>query len=464
MDERLLRKWAPRIAAVESVRRSCGRTFSDSEAQRMVTLLENADQAMRRADMAKGRKPIENVNEAVQTTDIVHGLKLQTFDVITGVFPNLIAEELVSIQPLQQKTGQIFYLKYVRGNNKGKFQKGETLMDQYETTGYENRNWTSEFVEEEPHQVAGADTQFVLDCVPVRPGTVEINGITATNIDYATGTVTFVAPGEDTTVTVNYQCDLEYAPAQGIPEISLEMYDTFITARPHKLKAFFSLDAAYDLQMAQGIDVADSLLQAAAAEMRHETDGDIIMDIFNKTVKTSTWNNGYHHDNTDGITYREYCQTFADEIHQASTSIFQSTKRVMANWVVVGKQGADLLNVIGAPRFVGSGVSAVGPHFAGTLDGNMRVYFDPFLPQDAYLVGYKGEQLMDTGYVYAPYMLFYATDLIMLDDFIGRRGFATSYGKRMLVPELYRKGKITRFATDSNGNLTETVGASARFA
>ncbi len=35
------------------------------------------------------------------------------------------------------------------------------------------------------------------------------------------------------------------------------------------------------------------------------------------------------------------------------------------------------------------------------------------------------------------------TDLIMLDDFVGRRGWATSYAKKMVNNKLYLKGKIT---------------------
>lgn len=45
-------------------------------------------------------------------------------------------------------------------------------------------------------------------------------------------------------------------------------------------------------------------------------------------------------------------------------------------------------------------------------------------------------------YVYAPYLPVFATQLIMLDDFIGRRGFATSYGKKMLNNLFYVAGTM----------------------
>ena len=34
------------------------------------------------------------------------------------------------------------------------------------------------------------------------------------------------------------------------------------------------------------------------------------------------------------------------------------------------------------------------------------------------------------------------TDLIMLDDFVGRRGWATSYAKKMVNNKLYIRGRI----------------------
>ena len=124
--------------------------------------------------------------------------------------------------------------------------------------------------------------------------------------------------------------------------------------------------------------------------------------------------------------------------------IRQATKRVSGNWIVVGKMGGDILEFIGAPRFVHSGNrSAVGPHFAGTLDGKWKVFVNPFLGEKEFLIGYKGDTLVDAGMVYAPYLPFFATETVMMDDFVGRRGFASSYGKKMVNSNLYVKGQIT---------------------
>ena len=87
--------------------------------------------------------------------------------------------------------------------------------------------------------------------------------------------------------------------------------------------------------------------------------------------------------------------------------------------------------------------NAVGPHFAGTLDGKWKIYVDPFMGENEFLLGYKGANLIDAGMVYAPYLPFFATETVMLEDFGGRRGFASSYGKKMVNSGLYTKGLIT---------------------
>lgn len=340
-------------------------------------------------------------------------------------------------------------MKYIRKSNRGNLKAGSTLVDQFNVAGYEGKNYTSEIVEGEAHSLAEGQTEFHLDYAPIRPNTV--TGLPAgATVDYATGRVTLATPAVAGDIEVSYVQDLEYAPAQ-VPEIGIELRDTFVTARPRKLKSLFSLDAAYDLQMSQGVDLANTMLVAAANEFRHETDGDIIMDLYNRAGLTSTWADDFVVGSGDmGVSRRQQAQTFADEIHIAATNIFQVTKRVVGNYVVVGKKGMDLLTIIGAPRFVAAGSITAGPHFAGTLDGNIKVYYSPFLPQNNYLVGYKGDSLVDAGYVYAPYMMFYATELLMMDDFVGRRGYATSYGKRMLEPNLYVKGTITGKAAYTN--------------
>ena len=44
---------------------------------------------------------------------------------------------------------------------------------------------------------------------------------------------------------------------------------------------------------------------------------------------------------------------------------------------------------------------------------------------------------------YCPYQPITTTSAIMLDDFVGRRGWATRYAKKMVQPLLYCRGEVT---------------------
>lgn len=462
--QKLHESYGDRFADVKAV---CPNFTKDQET-RLGVLLENVNRKFGEC---------RSLNEATQASDVVNGIKTQYFDIITAVFPNLIAEQLFSVQPIRSKTGQIFYLKYVYGTNKGNVKKGDTIFSATEMAGYENRNYTSETVEEEvcfKQEDAGTETKFEgnLEFVPVKPGTVAIDmdgvvikdngmgglagtGVSGT-IDYESGAyaVTFTSAPAAGDAFASYEYDLSYAPST-IPSIELRIVDTTITARPRKLKGVYSLDAGYDLKMAQGIDIDDALLEAAAQVLKNETDGELIMTAYQQAAQTITWNNTYNNQ-TAGISKKEFYEDFIDCIVRGSSMILDKTKRVEGNWIVVGKTAADVLTFIGAPRFVASGdTTSVGPKFLGTLDGKWKVYSNPFFGANDFLIGYKGSQLIDAGLIYAPYLLFFATETVMLDDFLGRRGFATTYGKRMVNANMYVKGRITTGAVTGGTTTVE---------
>lgn len=69
--------------------------LSDERAAKLAIMLSNTEQAMLKA----GRK----LNESTQVSDAGGEFKKHAMALISATFPNLIAEELVSVQPLQYK-------------------------------------------------------------------------------------------------------------------------------------------------------------------------------------------------------------------------------------------------------------------------------------------------------------------------------------------------------------------------
>ena len=416
------------------------------EAAKLAVLLHNTQSMLQRTD------------EATQPAD-VQNFKKQALALVSAVIPNLISEELVTVQPLQLKIGQVFFLKYMYGTNKGKIKAGDVAFDRYGRPVNEI-NYSSEIVEGEEFATGdGEEVDFEGNLAFIRVRHINaINGIAVEcdakgniqgagvsgKVDLETGKLNLKftkAPGDGEVVEVDYEYDLESVLPNTIPEVQLQLSETTLKARPRKLKTLYSFDAGQDLMRQQGVDIDESLLEAAVSSIRAEIDAEIINDLWVQAGLTSTWNNQW--DKTSGLSKREYNMTFIDEITAAGNAMFEVTRRCQPNFLVVGRLAADALDSIGAPRFQAvANVGGTGAFFAGVLDGRIRVYKNPYFQANQYLLGYRGDTLIDAGYVYAPYIPIMTTNLLMAEDFVGRRGYATSYAKKMLQPQLYIKGTV----------------------
>jgi hypothetical protein len=133
----------------------------------------------------------------------------------------------------------------------------------------------------------------------------------------------------------------------------------------------------------------------------------------------------------------------AAEIHRASG-------RAPANFVVVSPAVGALLDQLSShgdyasieqnvqsPTY-GPLTSDFGIARIGTLLKRYAVYQDPYMTQNKILVGLKGNNFLDAGFVYAPYVPLQVTPTFMdPNDFTFRKGVRTRYATRMLRPEYY---------------------------
>lgn len=159
---------------------------------------------------------------------------------------------------MQYKIGQIFYLKYLYGSNKGKIKAGDLAFDRFGATRPEGfHNYTSEIIDEEI-LAAGDGTEKAYDLhlsyLPVRPGTVQVKiaanttlvddgkgglkaGAVTGTVDYNSGAIHFTANVADAfDIEATYEFNNEFAPATTIPELNLKVEETTVKARSRKLK------------------------------------------------------------------------------------------------------------------------------------------------------------------------------------------------------------------------------------
>ena len=390
------------------------------------------------------------------------------FDVISATVPNLVAHEVVSVQPMNAQHAAIFYLQYLAGNSKGGLAAGTALNSPF-TGVADNVNFSNEVVSGEVVGTGDAtEVEFTtsLAYTPIKPGTVVITagsiiaaddgegGFTGTGIvvadseiDYNEGTVTIklsTAPAAAASIIADYRYDMNLTTV-GYSQVDLDLQSVGIEAHPRKLRSRWLLDAAFELQKMKGIDAEAELVKAMSSEIKYETDGEILREIYKLAGNTGfTWS---CQNPTSSLSYMEYKRTLIDVFVEASNKIFTQTKRVGANFIVAGVNVCNIIETL--PEFVADSIGTKqinGPHYIGMLAGKWKVYKNPFYNENQFVLGYKGNSWLDAGFVYAPYMPLYTTPTQVMDDFVFRKGLATSYGQVMLNNKLYAKGSITDFS------------------
>jgi hypothetical protein len=128
-------------------------------------------------------------------------------------------------------------------------------------------------------------------------------------------------------------------------------------------------------------------------------------------------------------------------INLASQDIYRTTMRGPGNWLLTSPLVASLLESAAkleggiAPADGPSNIGANSIEYKGKFMGRYDLYVDPMYPTDEILVGYKGANAMDAGYIYAPYIPLQQLPTITdPESFQPRKGILTRYGKVHIEP------------------------------
>jgi hypothetical protein len=425
-------------------------------------LKDNHMRAMVALLMENTRREFQSLDEATRLMNI-GSFEKYAFPMVRVVLPSLVAHNLVSVQPMAGPTSLVFYMRFLYNRSKGTAVGGKDMV--------ENPNfwYSSEFVDSEVVGLGtGAQQAFTpnLAYTPIKPGTVKIvatitgaeveitddgNGkLTGAalagpgTINYAIGATSFTyttAPDAATNLVASYNYDLEGNAA--VPEVDLSLVSTPVQAITRKLRSKWSLEAQADFRNIHGLEAELELVAAIANEIKFEVDREVVTDL--KKLATNTNPTGLWSKTPGaGISYTEHKLSFVDEMIKCSNEIYRATQRAVGTWAICGLDVATIIESL--PGFKPSGVvlsGTRGVYHAGTLNGRWEIFKDANYTSTEYLVGYKGETMWETGYIYAPYVPIYTTPTVMLDDFMGRKGIASRYGKKMVDGRFYCKGGIT---------------------
>ena len=249
-----------------------------------------------------------------------------------------------------------------------------------------------------------------------------------------------------------------------IPEIDVQMRSETIAAKTRKLKAQWTPEFSQDLNAFHSIDAEAELTSILSEYISLEIDLEILDMLIENAPTTEVWSakvgnqlnaGGTGFDsNTNGVYYTQmsWFQTLGIKLQKVSNIIHQRTLRGGANFMVVSPTVATILESI--PGFaadtdgdVTKASYAFGVQKIGALNSRYKVYKNPYMTENTILMGFRGNQFLESGAVYAPYVPLIMTPLVYdPNTFTPRKGIMTRYAKKMVRPEFY--GKV--FVSDLN--------------
>jgi hypothetical protein len=240
-----------------------------------------------------------------------------------------------------------------------------------------------------------------------------------------------------------------------IPEINVQMKSQTISAKTRKLKAQWTPEFAQDLNAYHSLDAEAELTGLLSEHISLEIDLEVLDMLIQNAPTVEFWSakvgeqinatNTAFTSNTAGVYYTQmsWFQTLGIKLQKVSNIIHQRTLRGGANFMVVSPTVATILESI--PGFAADTDGAAdtmkyafGVQKIGQLNSRYKVYKNPYMIENVILLGFRGNQFLECGAVYSPYVPLIMTPLVYdPNTFTPRKGIMTRYAMTMVRPEYY---------------------------
>ena len=240
-----------------------------------------------------------------------------------------------------------------------------------------------------------------------------------------------------------------------IGEVSFKLDSVTVSVEERKLRATWSPELAQDVSAFHNIDAEAELTALLSEQIAAEIDREILRDLRKFAPWQARWDvNGWRRmaGFSTNYTQKDWNQELVTKVNQISAQIHKATLRGGANFLVVSSEISAVFDNL--EYFHVSDASAesdqynMGIERVGSLGGRYQVYRDPYSPAWSIIIGHKGKSLLDTGYIYAPYIPMQLTPVIYNPhNFAPVKGIITRYAKKCVNNRFYGSVRVDGLTT-----------------
>ena len=394
--DQLIEKWAPVLNE-----ESAGKIQDHHRKAVTAAILENQERALIEERSASqgflAESPTNSTGSAVSNWDPV------LISLVRRAMPNLMAYDVCGVQPMSGPTGLIFAMK-----------SHYNTQDGPEALGLDEAN--SAFSGSASSSQSG-----------------DSSGMSGFDSSDGSGRSVDAAGRPMQTSAAESLGEVEGS----FKEMGFSIEKQSVVAKSRALKAEYSLELAQDLKAIHGLDAETELANILSTEILAEINREVVRTVNTQAVlgaqQPSIAAKGVFDltADADGRWSAEKFKGLVIQLDREANEIAKSTRRGKGNIVICSSDVATALAASGQLDYtVGAGLAVddTGNTFAGTLNGKMKVYIDPYASIDYITVGYKGANAYDAGVFYCPYVPLQMVKAVSEDTFQPKIGFKTRYG------------------------------------
>jgi hypothetical protein len=333
---------------------------------------------------------------------------------VRRTFPELIAHEVVGVQPMTGPVGLAFALR---------FRAGQTYSDI-------NSN-NQEFLVPDAKDILGNTTSVPTNELGYNLIDTAYSGTYVTSAGELIGSFVGTPSSAQTDGSARSVPEVGLGVGSGtsIKEVNMTVEKAQVEAKTRKLRSRWSLEVAQDLKAMHGLDLEEEMLDILAYEITAEIDREIVVAL-NSVAISSGWDYTNSAD-ADGRWQSEKYRTLYNMIIRKANRIAILTRRGAGNFVIASPYAVAALESLSSfvihPTDGDINTLVAGVSKMGSLDGRITVFRDTFAIEDYVTVGYKGPSEYDAGIIYLPYIQLMVSKTVFEQSFHPTVGLMSRY-------------------------------------